>query len=67
MAKKEFKAEITLTWTEEPDEISYKWDDKNITSEITNWLTDLGFKVKLQQFLKPESKVRLVVKDVGKI
>tara|TARA_Y100000361_G_scaffold133822_1_gene132390 strand:- start:34 stop:204 length:171 start_codon:yes stop_codon:yes gene_type:complete len=48
MAKKEFKAEITLTWTEEPDEISYKWDDKNITSEITNWLTDLGFKVELE-------------------
>ncbi len=46
--KKKFEANITLTWTEDPESIEYKWDDKLITSEINTWLKDLGFKVEVK-------------------
>ena len=45
---KKFEAKITLTWTEDPENIEYKWDDKLITSEIKTWLEDLGFKVEVK-------------------
>ena len=46
--KKKFEAKITLTWTEDPESIEYKWDDRLITSEIKTWLEDLDFKVEVK-------------------
>ena len=46
--KKKFEAKITLTWTEDPESIEDKWDDRLITSEIKTWLEDLDFKVEVK-------------------